>query len=434
MSTIKLKTDIPGPRSTELLKKRDQAVARGISTAYSIAVDYAKGAVVNDVDGNSFIDLAAGISSLNVGHSPEPVVKAIKKQLDSFINPIFNVAMHEPYIQLASTLNQLVPGNGDNKTVFFNSGAEAIENAVKIARRYTKRKAVISFDRSFHGRTMLGMTLTGKVQNVKSKFGPLATDVHHAPYPYDYRYNKSAGELIKDLERLFKVTVDPYDVAAIIMEPVQGDGGILVPSTEFIQLIRKICDEYGIVLIADEVQTGFGRTGKMFAMEHFNCEADITVMSKSIAAGIPLSAVTGKTEIINYPKVKELGGTLSGNTLGCVASIEVIRMIEEMNLLTRANDIYKIITDKLNVSSRYIGEVRGIGAMIGIEFVKDKETKEPNAEFVQSVVTECFEKGVLFMRAGEGNVIRLLPPLIISDEELIEAMDVIVHVIKKLEA
>lgn len=434
MSTIKLKTDIPGPKSTELLKKREQAVARGISTAYPIAVDHAKGAVVNDVDGNAFIDLAAGISSLNVGHSPEPVVKAIKEQLDSFINPIFNVAMHEPYIQLASTLNQLVPGNGDNKTVFFNSGAEAIENAVKIARRYTKRKAVISFDRSFHGRTMLGMTLTGKVQNVKSKFGPLAPDVHHAPYPYNYRDNRSAEELISDLERLFKVTVDPYDVAAIIMEPIQGDGGILVPSTEFIQSIRKVCDEYGIVLIADEVQTGFGRTGKMFAMEHFNCEADITVMSKSIAAGIPLSAVTGKTEIINYPKVKELGGTLSGNTLGCVASIEVIRMIEEMNLLTRANDINKIIIDKLNITSKYIGEVRGLGAMIGIEFVKSQETKEPNAEFVQGVVTECFKKGVLFMRAGEGNVIRLLPPLIISDEELIEAMDVIVHLIKKLEA
>ena len=434
MNTIKLKTDIPGPKSTELLKQREEEVARGISTAYPIAVDHAKGAVIHDVDGNAYIDLAAGISSLNVGHSPEPVVEAIKKQLDSFINPIFNVAMHEPYIQLAGTLNKLVPGSGDNKTVFFNSGAEAIENAVKIARRYTKRKAVIAFDRSFHGRTMLGMTLTGKVQNVKSKFGPLATDIHHAPYPYDYRDDRSTEELIDDLKRLFKISVDPNDVAAIILEPVQGDGGILVPSKEFIQSIRKICDEYGIVFIADEVQTGFGRTGKMFAMEHFDCEADMTVMSKSIAAGIPLSAVTGKSHIVNYPKVKELGGTLSGNTLGCVASLEVIRMIQEQNLLSRANDIYKIITEKLTISSKYIGEVRGIGAMIGIEFVKDQNSKEPNAQFVQSVVTECFENGVLFMRAGDGNVIRLLPPLIISDEELIEAMDVIVRAIKKFEA
>src|SRR5699024_193786 len=316
---------------------------------------------------------------------------------------------------------------------FFNSGAEAVENAVKIARRYTGRKAVISFDRSFHGRTMLTMTLTGKVGSIKKGFGPLASDVHQVPYPYSFKDERTDEEIINELKRLFEVTVSPEEVAAIIMEPVQGDGGIIVPSQQFVQAIRDICDEHGIVFIADEIQTGFGRTGKMFAMDHFGTHADLTVMSKSIAAGIPLSAVTGKDEIVNFPNVKELGGTLSGNTLGCVASLEVIKMIEEGNLLERGQEIGAKVKEALDFPSKHIGEVRVLGAMIGIEIVKDKETKASHREFVGEVVSECFKRGLLFMRAADGDVIRLLPPLIITDEQLEEAMSILKDVIQQLE-
>ncbi|PIC70781.1 4-aminobutyrate--2-oxoglutarate transaminase [Sporosarcina sp. P16b] len=433
MKSINIKTTIPGPKSTELLKEREESVARGISTAYPIAVEKGVGAVLTDIDGNSYIDLAAGISSLNVGHSPKPVVDALKKQLDLFINPIFNVTMHKPYIDLAKKLNQIVPGDFQKKSVFFNSGAEAIENAVKIARRYTGRKGIISFDRSFHGRTMLAMTLTGKVNSIKKGFGPLASDVHHAPYPYYFKDERTDEQLIDELKRLFQVSVSPEEVAAIILEPVQGDGGVIIPSKQFMQEIRAICDKYGIVLIADEIQTGFGRTGKMFAMEHFNCTADLTVMSKSIAAGIPLSAITGKNEIINFPEVKELGGTLSGNTLGCVAALEVIKLIENENLLERANEIGRFIKDKLSFESKHIGEIRHLGAMIGIEIVLDKQSKASHRSFVNDVVNKCFKRGVLFMRAADGDVIRLLPPLVITDEQLNEAMSVIVNTIKELE-
>lgn len=433
MGSINIKTNIPGPKSAEYLKARESAVARGISTAYPICVKDANGATLTDVDGNTFIDLAAGIGSLNVGHSPEPVVKAIKEQLDKFINPIFNVAMHEPYIELAKKLNELIPGDFPKKTVFFNSGAEAVENAVKIARRYTGRKAVISFDRSFHGRTMLTMTLTGKVSSIKKGFGPLATDVHQVPYPYYFKDDRTDEQLVNELKRVFEVTVDPEEVAAIIMEPVQGDGGIIVPSNQFVQAIRKICDEHGIVFIADEIQTGFGRTGKMFAMEHFHTYADLTVMSKSIAAGIPLSAVTGKDEIVNFPNVRELGGTLSGNTLGCVASLEVISMIEDGNLLQRSQEIGTRVKEILDFPSNHIGEIRGLGAMIGVEIVKDKEKKAQHREFVNEVVSECFKRGVLFMRAADGDVIRLLPPLVITDEQLDEAIGVLKDVIQQLE-
>lgn len=434
MKYIKISTAIPGPKSEIVFQNREKAVGRGISTAFPIAIENGRGAILEDVDGNSYIDMAAGIASLNVGHSPEPVVHALKNQLNNYINPVFNVTMHLPYVELAEKLNEIVPGNGDKKTVLFNSGAEAVENAVKIARRYTGRKAIISFERSFHGRTLLGMTLTGKVKSVKAGFGPMATDVYQTSYPYYYQDLRSDEELLEDMNRLFYKSVDPNDVAAIIMEPIQGDGGFIVPSKKFVQSIRKTCDQHGIVMIADEIQTGFGRTGKMFAMEHFNTSADITVMSKSIAAGIPLSAVTGKSEIVNYPKTKELGGTLSGSTLACVAAIEVIEMIKQQDLLKRANDIGNIIKKTFDFSSKHVGDIRGVGAMIGIEFVDDKQSKCSIKPFVQKVVKECFEKGVLLLTAADGNVIRLLPPLVINDDQLNEALQVIKSVIQNLEA
>lgn len=435
MGVINIKTEIPGPKSLEFLDRRKNAVANGINTTLQVVIEKAHGAVVHDIDGNSYIDLAAGIGSLNVGHAPTQVVKAMQEQLEHFINPVFNVAFHQPYIELAEKINTLIPGEFPKKTVFFNSGAEAVENAVKIARKFTKRKAIISFERGFHGRTLLAMTLTGKVKGFRNGFGPMATDIYRAPFPYYYHNNQDDETVLTQIERLFQNDVDPYDVAAFIIEPVQGDGGFVVPSTNFMKRLREISDKYGILLIADEVQTGFGRTGKWFAMENFEVIADITVMSKSIAAGMPLSAVSGRKEILDSAAVKELGGTLGGNPLSCVAALNVIKIIEEQNLLERANSIGEQILKRFTFSSEFIGEVRGIGAMIGIEFVKDKISKEPHTTFVQNVVKRCQENGLILITAGpNGNIIRLLPPLVISDEELNESISVLIQVIQEIES
>jgi len=435
MGYIQLKTKVPGPRSRILLSKRKEAVARGPFNAVPIFVKSARGALLTDVDGNRFIDLAGGIGSLNVGHCPQDVVEALKEQLDSFIHPVFHVTMYESYVHLAHKLNQIVPGTFPKKTVFFNSGSEAVENAVKIARRYTKRKAIISFERGFHGRTLLSMSLTGKVKSFKRGFGPMATDIYKLPYPYPYRQKQTGRELLDHFDRLFEYHVSPEDVAAIILEPVQGDGGIIVPTEEFVSGVKRICDRFGILLIADEVQTGFGRTGKWFGMEHFGVVPDLTVMSKSLAAGIPLSAVTGRAEIMEAPDKKEIGGTLAGSPLGCVAGLKVINKIERENLLERAKTIGELIRTQLAFDSKYIGEVRGLGAMVGIEIVKDQVTKEPYPEFVAQVVKECYRQGVILITAGSNaNVIRLLPPLVIKDDQLMEALTVLKRVIKKLES
>lgn len=434
MGYIHLKTEIPGPKSRELLHRRDKSVARGIATNLPISVSEATGALVTDNDGNCLIDLAAGIGSLNVGHSPKSVIEVLKSQLDHYINPAFPVTLFEPYIKLSEKLNDLVPGEFPKKTIFFNSGAEAVENAVKIARRYTKRSGIISFDRGFHGRTFMTMTLTSKVKAFKKGFGSMATDVYRLPYPYPYRDSRTDKELLSVFDNLFQTTIDPTDVAAVILEPIQGDGGIVVPSLEFIKGVREVCSREGIVLIADEVQTGFARTGKFFAMEHFDIVADITVIGKSLGAGIPLSGVTGKAEMMDAPEVKELGTTLGGNALGCVAGLEVIKLIENNHLIQRAEEIGERIRSKFNFSSHYIGEVRGLGAMIGIEFVKDKVTKEPYPELVKKIIRNCHQNGVIVITAGAyGNVIRLLPPLIITNGQLEEALEVMVNVIKNIE-
>ncbi|MEI3600137.1 MULTISPECIES: 4-aminobutyrate--2-oxoglutarate transaminase [unclassified Oceanobacillus] len=434
MGYIELKTEIPGPRSKELLKKREDSIARGLATNLSIGIAEADGAIVMDIDGNRLIDLAGGIGSLNAGHTPKAVVDALKRQLDHYINPVFPVVLYDSYIQLAEKLNHLVPGNFSKKTVLFNSGAEANENAIKIARRYTKRSGVISFERGFHGRTFMTMSMTSKVKGFKKGFGTMATEVYHLPYPYPYRDTRTTIELLEAIDNLFQMTVDPSEIAAIVIEPVQGDGGIVVPNREFFEGIRKLCTQHGIVFIADEVQTGFARTGKFFAMEHFGVAADITVMGKSIGAGIPLSAVTGNAEIMDAPEKKELGTTLGGTPLGCVAGLKVIEDIENNNLMVRAQEIGNKIRSKLTFPSKFVGEVRGLGAMIGIEFVKDLETKEPYPELVKNVVRKCHENGVIVITAGSrGNIIRLLPPLIINDKQLNEALDVIVNVIKQIE-
>lgn len=434
MQHIQLNTEIPGPQSRALMAERQEAVARGAATTVPVFVQSGKGALLTDVDGNCLIDLAGGIGSLNVGHSPSQLVEALKEQLDAYIHPIFHVALYEPYIRLAQKLNELVPGTLPKKTVFFNSGAEAVENAIKIARRYTGRKAILSFERAFHGRTLLTMSLTSKVKSFKQGFGPMATDIYKLPYPYTYRQSVTDKQLLQQFETLFQYQVAPEDVAAVMMEPVQGDGGIMVASPEFVAGVRKICDKFGILLIADEIQTGFGRTGKWFGMEHFNVVPEITVMSKSLAAGIPLSAVTGRADIMDAPDKKEIGSTLGGSPLGCVAGLKVIESIEADQLLNRAHAIGAYIRSRLNIESEYVGEVRGLGAMIGIEFVKDKGTKEPFPELVSKIVQKCYQRGVIVITAGtNGNVIRMLPPLVIEDGQLEEALNVFTNVVKELE-
>ncbi|EKN70352.1 4-aminobutyrate aminotransferase [Neobacillus bataviensis LMG 21833] len=434
MGQIKLNTTIPGPNSQALLKRRQGAVPNGISTNIPIGAADASGALVTDLDGNCFIDLAGGIGTLNVGHSPTAVIEALKAQLDHFIHPVFPVSMYESYIQLAEKLNSIVPGRFPKKTIFLNSGAEAVENAIKIARRYTGRPGVISFERGFHGRTYMTMSLTGKVKNFKKGFGPMVADVYKVPYPYGLRDGRKDEELLDHFRRLFQTDVDPEDIAAIIMEPVQGEGGLVVPSAYFVSSIRDICDKHGIVFIADEIQTGFARTGKMFAMEHFPVEPDITVLSKSIAAGIPLAAVTGRADIMDAPKQKELGSTLGGSPLGCAAALKVLEIIEKENLINRAEEIGRQIKDCLESLSPFIGEVRGLGAMIGVEIVKDQTTLEPYPNMAKQIVKRCYENGVFVLTAGaDGNVLRLLPPLVITDEQLTEALDVLESVLTELE-
>jgi 4-aminobutyrate aminotransferase/(S)-3-amino-2-methylpropionate transaminase len=439
---IHLKTSIPGPKATELLRKKEQNVPRGPFNTVSTFAEKGEGALLTDVDGNTFIDLAGAIGSLNVGHCPPKVVEAIKKQVEQYIHPCFHVMMYEPYIQLAEKLNEITPGTHHKKTFFLNSGAEAVENAVKIARKYTGRKAIISFERGFHGRTLLAMSLTSKVKPYKFGFGPFAPDTYKMPYPYYYR--KPSGmtneeldaELLRRLEDFFVSEVPAEEVAAIIMEPVQGEGGFIVPSKEFVQGVKRICEKYGILFIADEIQTGFGRTGKMFAIEHFDVIPDLITMSKSIAAGIPISAVTGRAEVMDAPNPGEIGGTYGGSPIGCVAALQVIDMLQQEQLIGRANFIGQTIIHRFKqLQEKYetIGDVRGLGAMVAVEFVKDSKTKEPNKELTAAILKECHQRGVIVMSAGiYSNVIRLLTPLVITDEQLAEALDVMEEVISEL--
>ncbi|MBM6619597.1 4-aminobutyrate--2-oxoglutarate transaminase [Bacillus suaedaesalsae] len=439
---IHVETALPGKKSMELQQLRNEHVPRGPFNTSPAFIDRAEGALVKDVDGNSLIDLAGGIGTLNVGHCPPRVVEKIKNQLDHFIHPGFNVMMYESYIQLAKKLNEITPGKFKKKTFFLNSGAEAVENAIKIARRYTGRRAVVSFDRGYHGRTYMAMALTSKVKPYKNGFGPLVPETYKLRFPYYYRKptgmtNKQYDAfLLQQIDDFFIAEVPPEDIAAFILEPVQGEGGFVVPSVNFVQQLKKKCEDHGILFIADEIQTGFGRTGKMFASEHFGIEPDLITLSKSIAAGIPISAVTGRAEIMDAPMQGEIGGTYGGSPLGCVAALEVITMIEEEGLLERANTIGEVITNSFtNMKEKYevIGDVRGLGAMCSIEIVKDRELKEPNKELTGQIIAECNKRGVIILSAGlYSNVIRILSPLVITFEQLSEALTVIDEVIGEL--
>jgi 4-aminobutyrate aminotransferase / (S)-3-amino-2-methylpropionate transaminase / 5-aminovalerate transaminase len=439
---IKLTSSIPGPKSSVLLEKRKKHVPQGVSNSVPSFTLKGEGALLTDVDGNTFIDLAGAIGTLNAGHCPPKVVEALIEQIQQYIHPGFNVMMYEPYINLAEKLNQITPGSHEKKTFFLNSGAEAVENAVKLARKFTGRKAIISFDRGFHGRTLLAMSLTSKVKPYKFGFGPFAPDTYKVRYPYYYRAPLGVSPeeldqlLLSQLEEFFLSEVPAEEVAAIIMEPVQGEGGFIVPSKIFVQGIKKVCEKYGILFIADEIQTGFGRTGKMFAIEHFDVVPDIITMSKSIAAGLPISAVTGRAEIMDSAAPGEIGGTYGGSPLGCVAALKVIEMIEEERLVDKALFIGQTIVsrfERMKEKFPVIGEVRALGAMCAVELVKDPSTKEPNKDLTTQIVQECYRRGIIVLSAGlYGNVLRFLSPLVITDEQLNEALDVIQGVFEDL--
>ena len=432
---IALKTTVPGPRSQELFAVRQSAVPRGVYNITPIVIARGDGAMVEDVDGNKFIDFAGGIGVLNVGHTPGAVVKAVQQQAEKSLHSCFHVMMNEPYLRLAEAMNRITPGSFAKKTFFVNSGAEAVENAVKVARNATRRSGVICFEDAFHGRTLLAMTMTSKVHPYKDHFGPYASDVHRMPYSYCYRCpwgkkypgcNTECGHFLEDF---FKRYVEPETVAAIVVEPVLGEGGFVTPPPEYYPILAKTCRQHGILLIADEVQTGFGRTGRMWASDHYGLEPDILVASKSIAAGLPLGSVTGRAEIMDAPMDGSLGGTFGGNPVACAAALAVIELFEKHNLPEKAKKIGERVRaafEGLWKKCPSVGNVRGVGAMQALEFVRDRNTKEPAKELVQRIVQLCYERGLLVLGAGTyGNVLRTLMPLVITEEQLEEGLDVL---------
>jgi 4-aminobutyrate aminotransferase/(S)-3-amino-2-methylpropionate transaminase len=441
-SVVKITGEIPGPKSQELFRMIDQSVPRGILHSTPIAISSASGATITDVDGNTYIDFTGGIGVLNVGHRAEEVITAIKEQVDKYLHACFHVVTYEPYMRLAAKLNELAPGKFPKKTMLVNSGAEAVENAIKIARYYTKRYGVLSFMGGFHGRTALDITLTGQTQPFKQSFGPLVPGVYHLPYAYCYRcpfgneYPRCELLCVKYIEQFFATVIPSDDVAALIAEPVQGEGGFIVPPKEFFTVIDRICKERGILLIADEIQTGFGRTGKMFASEHFQIEPDMMTIGKSLGGGTVLAAVTGRSDVMDAPHVGGIGGTYGGNPISCQASLAVIDLIQKKDLLHRAVSIGDRLKQRFcAMQEKYpiIGDVRGIGAMVGMELVRDRVTKEPAAKEAALVRQKSYKNGLILVGAGVyHNVIRVLAPLVITDEELDEGLSILEEAIKSL--
>lgn len=419
----------------ELLQRKKSLVARGVSNSTPIFVKEAKGAVIVDIDGNEYVDFYGGIGSVNAGHCPPPVVEAVKEQAGKLLHSCFMVTMYDSYLDLAEKLIKLTPGNFEKRAIFLNSGAECVENAVKIARSYTGRPGIISFECAFHGRTLMTMTLTSKVKPYKFGFGPFAPEVYKIPSAYCYRcyyrssYPGCGMHCIEQFDRMFAAEVPPENVAAVIIEPVQGEGGFIVPPPEFLPALQEICKKHGIVFITDEVQTGFGRTGKMFACEHWGIEPDLMTVAKSIASGMPLSGVVGKAEVMDAPDPGHLGGTFGGNPVSCAAGVATLDYFEKENLLERAEQIGEKVRSRMKQMQEkfpIIGDVRGLGAMNAIELVKDRETKEPAKAEAAAAVKYCLDNGVIILGAGiYGNCIRTLMPLAITDEQLEKGLDVL---------
>jgi 4-aminobutyrate aminotransferase/(S)-3-amino-2-methylpropionate transaminase len=424
---IQLRTEIPGPRSQEIVERIGRWVAAPLALTFPVVVESAAGATLTDVDGNTFIDFAGGVGTLNVGHSHPEVVAAIHEQVDRFTHTDFTIVPYEVYVTLAERLAALVPVEAPVKAAFFNAGTEAVENAVKFARAYTKRPAVIAFEGAFHGRTFMSLSLTSKPKPYKEGLGPFAPEVYRVPFPYEYR-GVTADDALDALERAFATQVAPSSVAAIVLEPVQGEGGFVPAPPAFLHGVRKICDRHGIVFVADEVQTGFGRTGRFFALEHAGVQADLVCVAKSIAAGIPLSGVLGRAEIMDAPAPGGVGGTYVGNPVAQAAAVAVLDAIEEEGILERSAATGETIRARmLGWQERWpaIGDVRGLGSMLAIELVADRATKKPAPELAQAVVGAALRRGLLLITCGiHGNCIRVLAPLTIPAAELEEALGV----------
>ncbi|TVP14396.1 4-aminobutyrate--2-oxoglutarate transaminase [Shewanella sp. KCT] len=412
--------------NAELQARKVQAIARGQGNAYPVYVERALNAELWDVEGKRYIDFGTGIAVCNTGHSHPKVVAAVKAQLDNFSHTCVMVNPYESAVALAEQLNRIAPGGSDKKAIFVTTGAEAVENCVKIARAHTGRRGVIAFNGGFHGRTNLTMALTGKITPYKHQFGPFAGDIFHAPYPVAF-HGVSVKDSLKAIEHLFKVDIAPCDVAAIVVEPVQGEGGFYAAPPEFLQALRALCDQHGIVLVMDEIQTGFGRTGKMFSCEHAGVEPDLMTMAKGIAGGFPLAAVVGKSEIMDAPLPGGLGGTYGGSPVGCVAALAVLEVMQEEQLVERAAKIGDIFNQALSalreLYPQLIGEVRNQGAMIAMELVIDGDSDQPNTALTQAIIANAASHGLVLLACGfYGNVIRFLPALTISDEIMAEGL------------
>jgi 4-aminobutyrate aminotransferase/(S)-3-amino-2-methylpropionate transaminase len=413
------------------MARREAAVPRGPHHSTPLFAAKAEGAVIEDVDGNRLLDFAGGLGCLNVGHRALRVVDAIREQLEKYLHVCFSVTPYESYVALAEKLNTLAPGNFPKKTLIVNTGAEAVENAIKIARAYTKRPAVICFEDAFHGRTLLTMSLTSKTHPYKVGFAPFASDIYRIPYAYAYRTQNgtTAGAFAHYLEDAFIRIVAPESVAAVIAEPVLGEGGFVVPPHNYFRIIQDLCRKHGILFIADEVQSGIARTGKWFASEHFGIEPDLITTAKSLGGGMPIAAVTGRVEIMDTPCVGSLGGTFAGNPLSCVAALAVIETIEQEGLLLRSTGIGKRFEERARGWQRkwtLVGDVRGLGGMCAIELVQNRDTRDPASTETEEVARYCYEHGLITLVAGTyNNVIRVLVPLVISNEQFDEGLDVI---------
>ena len=424
--SIELRTEIPGPRSREIVARKERVVADPLSLTWPIVIERGEGARLTDVDGNTYIDFTGGVGCLNVGHSHPRVVEAAQEQLERFSHTDFTIVPYEVYVRLAERLCELAPIE-DAKAAFFNAGTEAVENAIKFARAYTKRPAVIAFEGGFHGRTLLSLSLTSKVHPYKAGLGPFAPEVYRVPFPNDYR-GPSAKDALAALERALATQVAAETVAAIVVEPVQGEGGFLVAPQEYLEGIRSLCDEHGIVLVVDEVQTGFARTGKLFGIEHYSIEPDLMTIAKSVAMGLPLSGVIGKREIMDAAPDSSIGGTYVGNPVAQAAALAVLDVIAEEDLCARASVLGDQMRERMLAWQRrfpQIGDVRGLGAMLAIELVEDPQTKTPAPALASAVTDEAVKRGLLLLKSGiYSNCIRVLTPLILSDAELEEALAV----------
>jgi len=413
--------------NSELQSRKTQVIARGQGNMYPVYVERAENSEIWDVEGKRYIDFGTGIAVCNTGHSHPKVVAAVKEQLDKFSHTCVMVNPYEVAVELAEKLVAIAPGNSEKKAIFVSTGAEAVENCVKIARAHTGRRGVIAFNGGFHGRTNLTMALTGKITPYKNLFGPFPGDIFHAPFPIAC-HGISIAESLKAVENLFKVDIAPTDVAAIIVEPVQGEGGFYQAPKEFLQALRKMCDEHGIVLIADEIQTGFARTGKMFNFEYSEVEPDLITMAKGIAGGFPIAAVVGKSEIMDAPLPGGLGGTYGGSPVACAAALAVLDIIEEENLIARSNQIGATFNEQLsNLQNKYpdlILDVRNTGSMIAMELICDGDVEQPNTALTQAIIGKAAEYGLVLLACGfYGNVIRFLPALTISDEIMQEGLN-----------